>query len=66
MASGRRTLRAIFGMNSMLNPVIRQVIEPNNDIKNGLPPMANFGDRALAMVMETNATVVITPREPMS
>ena len=66
MASGRRILEAMEGIISIFNPVMRQVIEPNIDINNRLPPIANFGAKPLAMVNEINATVVIRVREPMS
>ena len=54
------------GISIMFNPVMMQVIEANIEINNELPPMANFGERALAMVKEINATVVIMAREPVS
>ena len=56
----------MLGIISMLSPVIRHVIEPNIEVINALPPMANLGERAFAMVSEINATVVIRVREPMS
>ena len=56
----------MVGMISMLRPVIRQVIEPNIAINKLLPPMANLGESALAIVRAINATVVIMPKEDMS
>ena len=54
------------GIKSIFNPVMRHVIEPNIDINNGLPPIANLGARPLAIVNEINATVVIRARALMS
>ena len=56
----------MVGIISIFKPVIRQVIEPNKDINNLLPPMANFGDKALATVKDSNATVVIMDRDDIS
>ena len=66
MAGGRRILAAIGGIKSIFIPVMRQVIEENMQISNRLPPIANFGERPLAMVNEINATVVINDKAPMS
>ena len=54
------------GISSIFSPVMRHVIEPNIAINNRLPPIANLGARALAMVKEISATVVIMDKAVMS
>ena len=49
---------AIGGIINILNPVIRQVISPNDAAFRGCPPNATFGARALEMVMESKAAKV--------
>ncbi len=56
----------MVGMISIFKPVIRQVIEPNIHMIKLLPPMANLGESALAIVKAISATVVIMLKEDMS
>ena len=66
MAGGRRILAAIGVIKSIFIPVMSRVIRESMQISNRLQPIANLGERPLAMVNEINATVVINDKAPMS